>query len=45
MYDSDGDSMYDSDFALKLAQLRAKKGVSARDMSLSLDKTLVTSII
>ena len=28
--------MYDSDFALRLAQLRAKKGVSARDMSLSL---------
>ena len=28
--------MYDSDFALRLAQLRAKKCVSARDMSLSL---------
>lgn len=28
--------MYDSDFSLRLAQLRAKKGVSARDMSLSL---------
>lgn len=28
--------MYDSDFPLRLAQLRAKKGVSARDMSLSL---------
>ena len=28
--------MYDSVFPLRLAQLRAKKGVSARDMSLSL---------
>ena len=28
--------MYDSDFPLRLAQLRAKKGVSARDMSLSI---------
>ena len=28
--------MYDSDFPLRLAQLRTKKGVSARDMSLSL---------
>lgn len=28
--------MYESDFSLRLAQLRAKKGVSARDMSLSL---------
>lgn len=31
-----GDTMYESDFQLRLAQLRAKKGVSARDMSLSL---------
>ncbi|MBO5417378.1 MAG: helix-turn-helix transcriptional regulator [Clostridia bacterium] len=28
--------MYDENFALRLAQLRSKKGVSARDMSLSL---------
>ena len=28
--------MYDDNFALRLAQLRCKKGVSARDMSLSL---------
>ena len=28
--------MYDSDFPMRLAQLRAKKGVSARDMSLSI---------
>ncbi len=28
--------MYDMDFALRLAQLRTKKGISARDMSLSI---------
>ena len=28
--------MYENDFSLRLAQLRAKKGVSARDMSPSL---------
>lgn len=28
--------MNESDFSLRLAQLRAKKGVSARDMSLSI---------
>jgi transcriptional regulator with XRE-family HTH domain len=28
--------MYDNDFQLRLAQLRTKKGVSARDMSLSI---------
>ncbi len=28
--------MYDIDFALRLAQLRLKKGISARDMSLSI---------
>lgn len=28
--------MYENDFSIRLAQLRAKKGVSARDMSLSL---------
>lgn len=28
--------MYENDFSLRLAQLRTKKGVSARDMSLSL---------
>lgn len=28
--------MYDEDFSLRLAQLRNKKGVSARDMSLSI---------
>ncbi len=28
--------MYDKDFQLRLAQLRNKKGVSARDMSLSI---------
>ncbi|MBQ9948049.1 MAG: helix-turn-helix transcriptional regulator [Oscillospiraceae bacterium] len=28
--------MYDFNFALRLAQLRSKKGVSARDMSLSI---------
>ena len=33
--------MYESDFQLRLAQLRAKKGVSARDMSLSLGQNAV----
>lgn len=28
--------MYEDDFPLRLAQLRTKKGVSARDMSLSI---------
>ena len=28
--------MYEDDFPLRLAQLRSKKGVSARDMSLSI---------
>ena len=28
--------MYENDFALRLSELRLKKGVSARDMSLSL---------
>ena len=28
--------MYEEDFPLRLAQLRNKKGVSARDMSLSI---------
>ena len=28
--------MYEDEFALRLAQLRSKKGVSARDMSLSI---------
>lgn len=28
--------MYDNEFALRLAQLRTEKGVSARDMSLSI---------
>lgn len=31
-----GDSMDEKDFSLRLAQLREKKGVSARDMSLSM---------
>ena len=31
--------MYDENFALRLAQLRSKKGVSARDMSLSLGQS------
>ena len=31
-----GDFMCETDFSLRLAQLRTKKGVSARDMSLSL---------
>lgn len=31
-----GESMTEKDFALRLAQLREKKGVSARDMSLSI---------
>ena len=35
--------MYDSDFPLRLAQLRAKKGVSARDMSLSLGQNNIES--
>jgi transcriptional regulator with XRE-family HTH domain len=31
-----GDDMDEKDFSLRLAQLREKKGVSARDMSLSM---------
>lgn len=31
-----GDTMEEKDFSLRLAQLREKKGVSARDMSLSI---------
>ena len=31
-----GDKMEEKDFALRLARLREKKGVSARDMSLSI---------
>lgn len=31
-----GDTMDEKDFSLRLAQLREKKGVSARDMSLSI---------
>lgn len=31
-----GDRMEEKDFSLRLAQLREKKGVSARDMSLSM---------
>ena len=31
-----GDSMDEKEFSLRLAQLREKKGVSARDMSLSM---------
>lgn len=31
-----GEDMYENDFSLRLAQLRTKKGVSARDMSLSI---------
>ena len=31
-----GDTMDEKDFALRLAKLRTKKGVSARDMSLSM---------
>lgn len=32
----DGDTMYEDDFPTRLARLRAKKGVSSRDMSLSI---------
>ena len=35
-YTQGGDSMDEKDFSLRLAQLREKKGVSARDMSLSM---------
>ena len=34
-----GDSMDEKDFSLRLAQLREKKGVSARDMSLSIGQS------
>lgn len=32
----DGDTMYEDEFPARLARLRAKKGVSSRDMSLSI---------